>query len=143
MGVYLGFNDRDAVDAYAQDQGYDDATDMAAVLDRSLDDLRAELEVCKIDGIEIQVEDLDDTGDGIVEAEVYVRAGGSEWSGGVTLCPDRGRPTVGRRHPLGTCGTPLDGWASDGIREALRVLGDDLIGEIEHAVDTAARKAGL
>lgn len=99
---------------------------------------------------------------GAVDADLIVRVGAKVVEAEVTLCPDPGRPTRRRRHPLSTWGD-LDMWASDNLVSAIRdaeakrdaaIEADsdepivdfdvsDLASEIECAVDEAAEENGL
>lgn len=99
---------------------------------------------------------------GAVDATILVRVGTMVLEAEVTLCPEPGRPTRRRRHPLGVWGD-MDMWASDNLVSAIRdaeaerdaaIEADsddpivdfnvsDLASEIEHAVDEAAEEAGL
>lgn len=96
----------------------------------------------------VQVTELWQRSTGAVEADLVVSIDGVWVAGEVTLHPDQGQPTVGRRHPLGTCGSPLEFWASDSLVAALdRAFGafgaSAVIDSIVKAVDGAAAAAGL
>jgi len=76
--------------------------------------------------------------DGTVDASIVAIVDGEVIEGAVTLAPDRGRPTFRGHHPLGTCGSPLDYWASSDLARAIADADDTgVIGLITYAVDQA------
>lgn len=95
----------------------------------------------------IEVTSVIASSEGDYEAHVSIAVGETYYDGTVILREDTSRPSVGRR--LGTCGAPLDGWASDQVIDALAAAeraGLDrvaIVGEIEaHVTEAAARFIG-
>jgi hypothetical protein len=85
--------------------------------------------------------------DGAVDAEIEIDG---VHVGGVTIIPDHSQSTVGRCTQLGTCGTPLEGWASSGVADIIDEIEHEdehirqsLIAEIVGAVQRAADAADL
>jgi hypothetical protein len=98
---------------------------------------------------------------GAVDATVTLEIADRTIEFDATLMPERGRPTVNRRHPLGTDGSPLDVCFSDPLCRLVRELEEEpstdgpefdvwlefdrgeLISEICQEVNDAAILAGL
>jgi len=98
---------------------------------------------------------------GAVDATVKLEIAGRSIEFDATLMPERGRPTVARRHPLGTDGSPLDVCFSDPLLRLVRELDEEpstdgpefdvwlefdrseLISEICSEINSAALAVGL